>query len=280
MPTLDFEFELELAAGSNTIVVTAEDEAGLTGSDSVTVNNSDGPDPRDYGDLAFWVRASDLVDLGMANDDPVALWADVRGGIPRFTQEQASLRPILKTNVLNGHAVVQFDGAEYLFSPEMDWNAYSVFAVARSTGGTGQQHILSIDETPRKEDVRVFLFRYFDTTTFRLTAISDPFAATNRDRAVVASDWSILGGIRGASSLEARVNGGSTSGAAVAAYAASQQVHLGVRSDIISGPSGPEPYTDFLTGQIAEIFAYQRAVTGAEAGELETYLSLRYGITI
>jgi hypothetical protein len=52
---------------------------------------------------------------GLVNDDPVSQWDDSSGSAKHIAQTTAGAKPTYKTNVLNGHPAVLFDGtADYL----------------------------------------------------------------------------------------------------------------------------------------------------------------------
>lgn len=66
-------------------------------------------DPTSIAGLDLWLKA-DL--LGLSNNDPVASWTDLSGNANHATQASSGLRPLFKTGVVNGKAVVRFDGID------------------------------------------------------------------------------------------------------------------------------------------------------------------------
>lgn len=77
--------------------------------------------PATYGNLSGWWDASAL---GYANntaiDNASNKWTDLSGNANHLTQSTAGNRPLLKTGIINGKAVVRFDGAS---SPNHDFLA-------------------------------------------------------------------------------------------------------------------------------------------------------------
>lgn len=69
----------------------------------------------------LWLDASDMDGDGNADaptpDSPVALWADKSGQGNQAAQPTVNLQPVIKTDILNGHPAVRFDGTgDRLFS--------------------------------------------------------------------------------------------------------------------------------------------------------------------
>lgn len=64
--------------------------------------------PANVSGLVRWYKASSL---SLNDNDPVASWTDLAGNF-NATQDTAGFRPIFKTNIVNGKAIVRFDGTD------------------------------------------------------------------------------------------------------------------------------------------------------------------------
>ena len=64
--------------------------------------------PKDTSGLLLWVYSDTL---GLADNDPVSTWTDLSGNGNDAIQA-GSLRPLYKTNIQNGRAVLRFDGTD------------------------------------------------------------------------------------------------------------------------------------------------------------------------
>ena len=68
------------------------------------------------GNLALWLDASNINGLnnsGLANGDAIAEWTDLSANEFHNTQSNASRRPTLETNVINGRSAVSFDNTKF-----------------------------------------------------------------------------------------------------------------------------------------------------------------------
>lgn len=70
--------------------------------------------------------------LGLSDDDPVASWPSTLATTLTWTQATGGKQPLLKTNILNGHSVVRFDGSDdSLISPNLGMTTGNLFFVVR-----------------------------------------------------------------------------------------------------------------------------------------------------
>ena len=81
----------------------------------------EGWSPAALSNLSFWVYGDgdkytdDGTTPATAEDDLVYRWDNMAGTGDNFVQTTSSKRPLLKLNVYNGHAGMQFDGADDFF---------------------------------------------------------------------------------------------------------------------------------------------------------------------
>lgn len=91
--------------------------------------------------LEFWLIADSL---NQADLSSVSNWNDVSGNARSASQGNASLQPQYRTNQVNGHSTVRFDGSNDFLTGSFNYNAQMVYAVFRmlsanqNTGDLGQ----------------------------------------------------------------------------------------------------------------------------------------------
>lgn len=78
--------------------------------------------------MILHLRASEIT--GLADGDPVSTWSDLSGAAHDATAS-GSARPLYKTNIVNGKAVVRFDGTDdgMLSSAAITASAYTIAVV-------------------------------------------------------------------------------------------------------------------------------------------------------
>ena len=80
---------------------------------------------------ACWLKADTLA---LSDGDAIATWTDRSGNSNDLTQSTEILKPLYKTNILNGHPAILFDGNnDYIQSTISVPNKYSVIAVYKQT---------------------------------------------------------------------------------------------------------------------------------------------------
>lgn len=98
-----------------------------------------GGDVPHFGDLVLWYDASQETTYG--NDDPVAQWTDWSGNDLHAVQTTAGLKPVYKTNVVNGLAAIYWAGSDRLdigYGSKMlniSDQTYGYFAVWKASAG-------------------------------------------------------------------------------------------------------------------------------------------------
>lgn len=74
--------------------------------------------------------------IAAANNDPIGELQDQSGAGRHATQPTAGLKPLLKTNVLNGLPVIRFDGVDDFLRNSSNFNFKSIFALAKYSNAT------------------------------------------------------------------------------------------------------------------------------------------------
>lgn len=102
--------------------------------------------PPSPANLKLWVRPESL--SGLNNDDPVASWSDESGNGNHLSDGSVPEQPLYKTNQLNGHAGVQFDGVnDRLTAVVLSTNTiYTMFVVAKFFSATGTEALFRVGE--------------------------------------------------------------------------------------------------------------------------------------
>jgi len=95
-------------------------------------------DPTDVSGLITWLKADSL---GLDDGNAVATWTDSTLNAHNVTQSTENLKPIYKTNVVNGKPVVRFDGSnDYLSAvPYSQTTPYTLYVVAKFRSSCSSQ---------------------------------------------------------------------------------------------------------------------------------------------
>jgi hypothetical protein len=103
--------------------------------------------PPSSANLKFWLKPESL--SALSNNDPVSTWPDSSGNSHDVTAA-GGVRPLYKTNQLNGMAGVAFDGIDdFLFnanSPQAS-TVYTMFMVLKFTSASGTEVPFRIGES-------------------------------------------------------------------------------------------------------------------------------------
>jgi hypothetical protein len=235
---------------------------------------SGGFSPADLSDLRVWYEADSL---GLADAAEVATWTDLSGNGSDVVQATSANRPLYRTNTVNGHAAVEFDGTNdrlrnataAVYTNTTD-RTYTAFAVALTDSVSGVRFILNNQGGSGSLKGPVFLRT--DNANLRTTANQNGTAATDLAGATLTTGtWFIAESLLTTTTLEAFVNGtgnGSTAATTNANY--SDTLDVGAYTD----------GTLRWDGKIAEIIVYARALDSTDRTTVRTYLADKYGITI
>lgn len=231
--------------------------------------------PARVSGLLLWLVADRI--MGLVDGDPVSTWADASGQGNNATQSTTAAKPLWKVNIAGGRPVVRFDGVDdYLTvanAANFDLATPTIFVVGVASAGTGTfTGKLTFaggvgDANRRKLDVR-----RASSTTFSFQSGADSmFKASGT---LSWSGFNVMSIVaRGATDYTLAVNG-------TAADATTPTIDLTTYNTsaliIGAGTSGAE----FLTGDIAEVVIYNRALSAAERKQVERYLGARYGVAI
>jgi len=236
---------------------------GSTEIDTVTVNGQEvfsaGPDIPASPTLRL--KAESLTD-SLNNGDTVSTWDDISGNSNDAT---ANGTPQLQTNVLNGNAVVDYNGSEYHIAPNLysggesrtlavvlnsERSGYGATAGQAGNNGTNNWFLIRAT-SDNTNDVNVFA----NDVDFNIVKSPPYYAMVTYDGSTVRT---FKDGQEGnSSSLNLSTNN-------TGFYIAARE------------RSGDND--SLLDGQIAEVLVYPRALNSSERASLIDYFQNEYGI--
>jgi len=235
--------------------------------------------PASLANLALWLDASQIT--GLANADPVTTWNDLSGAGNNATGAGAT-RPTYRTNVLNGLPTVRFSGS-FLDLAGAGLNlvrnvaGFTLIAVTNPAASATQQRVLYASAAS-SGSTRAFLFRIsttqFQTGGRRLDAdsfasISNTIPATQQfDVWIARYDYANTTVQLYQDAVTPVASSSSFQTAGNTQDAASGMIRIG------ADPAGGNG----LSGDIAELFAVQRAVTPAEISQIIAYCTAKYAL--
>ncbi|MGH7563563.1 MAG: S8 family serine peptidase [Gemmatimonadota bacterium] len=124
-------------SGTYSVGLQVTDDGGRSRSTSQSVTVSANVNPEGPGNipgLAIWLRADRIE--GLADGDPVSIWADQSGSCNNASQGVASKRPTYRVNQLNGLPAVFFDASDDgMATPVNPSTSMTIFAVYSSRAG-------------------------------------------------------------------------------------------------------------------------------------------------
>lgn len=218
------------------------------------------PTLRDITGLKLWVDASMIP---QADSSAVTQWNDLSGNGFHATQGTSAKQPTLKTNILNGLPIVRFDGVDDFLAHTYDNNSqpFTCFAIAkRSAGPVAYQNIIQAGNP---------------LITARLLSSANWGAYFTADK---PSSYSIDGVFtimslvcRSNTDIDFVTNGTLEASAGGAWFYGAARKAIG---------AGTNTGADYLTGDIAEILVYNRALSTSERRRIEKYLSIKWGVAV
>ncbi len=221
--------------------------------------------PRRIPGLYFWLAADRIVGLG--DGDAITTWSDLSPNGIDFTQSVEAKRPQLKLDILNGRAVVRFDGDnDFLtvtFSSALTQpNSVGVVFAHRSGVVAASEQIIVGRDSPLTTSSHGIYAR--NATPDKIAAWSG-LAAEGPD---LDTSFHIGVAVFDNTSSIFRVDGvdysANTGSLDVADY--------GLGADPGGAGSGDV--------DIAEVLFYSEGISTGYCNRLEKYLSIKYGISI
>lgn len=210
--------------------------------------------PASISGLQLWYKADAIT--GLNDGDPVATWTDQSGNGRNATQASATLKPLYKTNILNGMAGVLFDGSNDLMSIVYDIPAATSIFIVYSGWSSGSL----IGNNGANPDM-------LQRATTNFPDVNWPSIATSQSMA----DNKILTMLYNytSDSYTVRMDGASVGTSAAAA-------DVTTPGAITIGQSYNEP----LAGYLHEVILYNAVLSAGNYASVEAYLAARWGVTL
>ncbi|MFZ4786241.1 MAG: hypothetical protein ACOYLH_12250, partial [Flavobacteriales bacterium] len=225
-------------------------------------------------DLQIWLKA-DAGTSGTADGDLLTYWNDQSGNGTNATQSGgASAQPRFKTNIMNGHPAIEFNGGARFFNINYSslGSTYTIITVAKRVDNGTLRYVVGVQSlSPRGMHIG-----YSSNTNLRM---SEGAAGCNADVTVSGYDAAtevpviLMGETNGTSSRTVtEIENGST----LSATNSTSTSGPGMTNGVI----GRGFSTTGLSGYVSEVICYSRALTSAEKASIYSYLSVKYGITV
>ena len=221
--------------------------------------------PRKIPGLKLWLDANKIT--GLSDGDPVATWSDLSGNGNDALQAAGDAKPIYKTGIQNGRSVVRFDGSSDFmqtaaFASDLAQpNTIFVVVEVRDPEGNTFYILDGIDSAKRHAWFSIAA-RTPDGGGFYAGSVWNP------DTTEPKNEWHSQGVLFNGVSSEWWIDGASQGTGDVGAQGLSG-LTLGRNKD---------PSFIYLDGDIGEILVYDGALSSADRGSLDSYLSGNWGI--
>ncbi len=274
-PQIASAYDLLIDNSGNFNAINDAVSASTLSDDTLTFNNvtlTDGqvftlsiPTEPDVTGLTLWLKADAGIEEASGNDaennDLVEFWRDQSGNNNDFDQSTFARRPTYSQDQLNGNPVINFDNTfTYLDLASTNLNPRSMYIVYRDQS-------TSSNTTPfTNDDETNGIGHGFSDDTQLFDGTLTPADVRNGDNFVDGTDI-----------------GDGTSTARPDSYS----LHARVFASNLSNAThnyyvGVDRATDdrSIDGDIAEILVYTSAQSAAERRDVESYLALKYGITL
>ncbi len=228
--------------------------------------------------------------MGLADGAAVATWPDSSGNGYDATQATAAAKPTYKAGIRNGKPVVRFDGGDWLVLSGAglgllrNVTGATVIAVLQTAlPGTGTYAIF-ISTGAGAGAARFTLAREYSVATnadIRARRLDADVVAEIHGAGLTAGAWSVATGrvdLSGANRT-ARLwqSGGllATSDTFLTSGSTSDTASLGIGIG-----AAPAAGANAITGDIAELLVWSRALDDGERRRVEHYLGRKYGIAV
>jgi hypothetical protein len=205
---------------------------------------------------------------GLTDGQVVATWPDLSGSGNPATQATAALQPKYYKNVLNGQAVVRFDGVDdwmYLNENMITAGSFTMFVIGKFDRSTGNDMYLVGGQPSTGGDGRLRIASYLSQNrlSVRVGNAADLFITNVGDRTTYPHVFALN------SAVTAWVDGTNKGNAANTSTLNPSAFNLGSYG---RGNKG------WLEGYIAEVVLYNRVLTEQECNQVGFYLANKYNL--
>ncbi len=267
-------YELLIDANGNFNVIDGSVAASTLSNDTLTFNNvsiSDGqyftlalPAAPDVTGMTLWLKADEGIEEASSNvaenNDLVEFWRDQSGNNNDFDQGTFARRPTFLTSQLNGNPLINFNtGYTYLDLASTNLNPRSIFVVYRDVA-TAQY------TTPFTNDDGDGIGHGHSDDTQLFNATFTPADVRNGDNYVNGTDI-------GDGTAQARPDNFELHSRTFVSNLSNAAHNYYVGVDRATNDRS-------IDGDIGEIMVYTSALSNAARRDVETYLAIKYGITL
>lgn len=244
--------------------------------------------PSDLSGLKFWVAADSLT--GLNDNDPVSTWTDLSGTGNTVTAS-TTIRPLYKTNVLNGKPVLRFDGTDDYMSKASpssvdNTNGLTVFVVLKQASLAISKAVLgkwdymtqgawSLNTSDASNsNFQMFIANALNDNGNNFEA-STNYGASSSSFSVLTVSYDGSQGTA-ANRTDFYNNGGVTAKSMNGTVAATLQ--SATAPLYVCNFGGSLLNTRNFGGDIAEIIIYNVHLSPTDRGQVETYLLTKWGL--
>ena len=225
--------------------------------------------------LVLWLKAEE--GLTTSGTD-VTDWLDQSGNEYEFSQGTTANQPDLTTSAINGHSVITFDGSnDALTTTGFLEEPFSVFSVIENTDtGSNERTFFGMESDAAGSDDALYLKANNGSgnseVSYLIGGTLTNVTTTSLDNLAYLHAGFLSGFTGGTVGFEVNGDGiGTSAGTGSFANATESAVGAGFVSDALSG---------YFQGDVAEILVYTTEKTGTDRQKIESYLALKYGLTL
>ena len=236
--------------------------------------------PSDIAGLVLWLRAEDI--SGLSDGDPVVTWSDQSTQSNDVTQGTAAKRPTFRTSVVNGKAIVRFDGTDDVLVNSSPSGLVTgageqtiIVVTSKATAGSGER-AFGYGILPRAAGRELALFLDTNTPEESIAWEAHRWGVASTTSGFVMYTIIVPVGAVNTDDVELERNGASLTEVTIAGTV--QTLNLG--ADAVAVGARHDNGFNIYEGDIAEIICYDSDLRGSDLDDLETYINDEYGITI
>lgn len=228
------------------------------------------PLPSDVRDLQLWLSGERS--LILQSGGKASRWNDLSGNVNDVTQGTGAKQPTTGVTTENGKNVLDFDGGDSFVVPSalhaITNSANTIFVVSQTSSNNTTQRMINGTQAG---STRYLLG--FENVVGRVSFLSNNASSGSLlNNTATKTNFSLYTAFRSGTTMSLSVNGGTaTTNTSANDEADIDTMAIGAQA---SGASNQ------LTGSIAEIIIYDRALSAAEIALVENYLSNEWGVTL
>jgi hypothetical protein len=248
------------------------DVAGTSAPLTVTVTGAGPTNNPITSGVQLWLQADTPMTLGTA--DKVLQWFDQSGSANNAEQLDENFAPTLVANALNGHSVVRFDGVDDVLDvADSDsisiTNDISTFYVLRFDNFSTFRSVWGKTLANQPAPTDIYAASGSGTPVFYRGNGSSPGNA-NGARPYPAGSYILAGVQQAGTAVSHFLNGAPNGGGTITAVAEDRDtaLRIGSRADGVTR----------MSGDLAELLIYDRALSATERTALQRHLAEKYAL--